>query len=58
MAASNFAYTAQSTKNPFRYALAVWRFLRSDTDDNIISVVAIIEIGFALSWFGRRLARW
>jgi len=53
-----YAYSAESTKNPFRYALAVWRFLRSDTDDNIIPEVAIIEIGFARSRFGRRLARW
>jgi ubiquinone biosynthesis protein COQ4 len=58
MPASEYAYSAESTKNPFRYALAVWRFLRSNTDDSIISEVAIIEIGFARSSFGRRLARW
>jgi ubiquinone biosynthesis protein COQ4 len=58
MSPSKYAYSAESTKNPLRYGLALWRFLRSDTDDNIISEVAIIEIGFARSRFGRRLARW
>lgn len=58
MSQSNYAYSAESTRNPFRYALAVWRFLRSNTDDNIVPEVAIIEIGFARSRFGRRLARW
>jgi ubiquinone biosynthesis protein COQ4 len=58
MPASEHVFSAESTRNPFRYALAVWRFLRSDTDDNIIPEVAIIEIGFARSRFGRRLARW
>ena len=57
MPASEYSFSAESTRNPFRYALAVWRFLRSDTDDNIIPEVAIIEIGFARSKFGRRLAR-
>jgi len=55
---ADYAYSAESTRNPFRYALALWRFIRSDTDDDIISEVAIIEIGFARSRFGRRLARW
>ena len=53
-----YAYSATSTKNPARYALALWRFMRTKTDDDIISEVAIIEIGFARSRFGRRLARW
>jgi len=58
MPAQEYAYSALATKNPFRYALALWRFMRSKTDDDIISEVAIIEIGFARSRFGRRLARW
>jgi ubiquinone biosynthesis protein Coq4 len=58
MSTSNYAYSAESTKNPFRYALAIWRFLRSDTNDDVVPEVAIIEIGFARSRFGRRLARW
>ncbi|MEH6567777.1 MAG: Coq4 family protein [Halioglobus sp.] len=58
MSANEYAYSPISTKNPFRYALALWRFMRSKTDDDIISEVAIIEIGFARSRFGRRLARW
>ncbi|MDH4003063.1 MAG: Coq4 family protein [Xanthomonadales bacterium] len=58
MSDQEYSYSATATKNPFRYALAVWRFMRSKTDDDIISEVAIIEIGFARSRFGRRLARW
>ena len=58
MTAPDYAYSAQSTRNPFRYALAVWRFLRSDTDDDVIPEVAIIEVGFARSRFGKRLSRW
>ena len=58
MPAANYAYSAKSTRNPLRYALALGRFMRSKTDDDIISEVAIIEIGFARSRFGRRLARW
>ncbi len=58
MSDSSYAYGASSTKNPFRYALALWRFMRSKTDDDVVSEVAIIELGFARSRFGRRLARW
>ena len=58
MSTPEYAYSPISTKNPFRYGLALWRFMRSKTDDDIISEVAIIEIGFARSKFGRRLARW
>ena len=58
MSDQEYIYSASATKNPFRYALALWRFMRSKTDDNVISEVAIIEIGFARSRFGRRLARW
>jgi ubiquinone biosynthesis protein Coq4 len=58
MPAPDYAFSADSTRNPLRYALALLRFLRSDTDDDIIPEVAIIEIGFARSRFGRRLARW
>ena len=32
--------------------------MRSKTDDDVISEVAIIELGFARSRFGRKLARW
>lgn len=58
MSANEYAYSATPTKNPFRYALAVGRFLKSKTSDEIIPEVAIIEIGFARSRLGRRLARW
>jgi len=50
-------YSAEPTRNPFRYALAAWRLVRSDpavtTDE-----AAIVEIGFARSRLGRRFARW
>jgi len=58
MSAPQYAYSGSSTRNPFRYALALWRFMRSKTDDDVISGVAIIELGFARSRFGRKLARW
>ena len=58
MPAPEYAYSPVATRNPFRYALALWRFMRAKNDDDIISEVAIIEIGFARSRFGRRLARW
>ena len=58
MSQPEYAYSAKPTSNPFRYALALWRFFRSKTGDDIVPEVAIIEIGFARSRFGRRLARW
>ena len=57
MTDSAYAYSATSTRNPFRYALALWRFMRSMTDDEAVAEVAIIEIGFARSRFGRRYRR-
>jgi len=54
----DYAYSPVATRNPFRYGLALWRFMRSKSADDVISEVAIIEIGFARSRFGRRLARW
>lgn len=50
-------YSARPTRNPFRYARALWRSLRLDpttTTDEI----AVVEIGFARSRLGRRFARW
>jgi len=55
---TNYGYSARPTKNPFRLALAMWRFMRSDVNDENVSEVAIIEISFARSRLGRRLARW
>jgi len=50
-------YSARPTRNPFRYARALWRLVRRDptttTDD-----AAVVEIGFARSRLGRRFARW
>lgn len=50
-----YAYSSSPTRNPFRYALAVWRVLRDPTDTY---EVAIVEMGFARSRLGRRFARW
>jgi ubiquinone biosynthesis protein Coq4 len=55
---SSYAYSAQPTKNPFRLALALWRFMKSDVTDENVGEVAIIEISFARSRIGRRLAQW
>jgi ubiquinone biosynthesis protein COQ4 len=52
-----YEYSAQPTKNPFRYALAVWRVAWGDPTESTPEA-AIVEIGFARSKFGRRFARW
>jgi ubiquinone biosynthesis protein Coq4 len=57
MGTPDHAYSAQPTRNPFRYALAVWRLVRSDPAEST-DAAAIVEIGFARSKFGRRFARW
>jgi ubiquinone biosynthesis protein Coq4 len=51
------AYSAEPTRNPFRYAAAVWRLVRRDPAETTPDA-AIVEIGFARSRFGRRFARW
>ena len=50
-----YGYSARPVRNPLRYLLALWRSVRdpANTDE-----VAIVEIGFARSRVGRRLARW
>lgn len=55
MAEIQYAYSAEPTRNPFRYLLAVWRTLRDPTNTY---EVAIVEMGFARSRLGRRFARW
>lgn len=52
-----YAYSAEPTRNPFRYALAVWRMLRNDPSQTTPEA-AIVEMGFARSRLGRRFARW
>ena len=52
-----YKYSAQPTKNPLRYALAVWRLIREDTEKTT-DEAAIVEMGFIRSRFGRRFARW
>jgi ubiquinone biosynthesis protein Coq4 len=51
------AYSAEPTRNPFRYLLAVWRVVRSDPTQST-EEAAIVEMGFARSRLGRRFARW
>lgn len=50
-----YAYSTQPTRNPFRYLLALWRSLKDPTNTH---EVAIVEMGFARSRWGRRFARW
>jgi ubiquinone biosynthesis protein COQ4 len=57
MQSVDYAYSAEPTRNPFRYALAVWRLVRSDPSSST-EEAAIVELGFARSRLGRRFARW
>jgi ubiquinone biosynthesis protein Coq4 len=52
-----YAYSAEPVRNPLRYALAVWRLIRSDPSE-ATEEAAIVEMGFARSRLGRRFARW
>ena len=54
----NFDYSATPTRNPFRYIGAVWRLLTWETTDDLTEEAAIVEIGFARSRIGRRVAQW
>ena len=57
MAAAAYGYSAAPTRNPFRYARAVWRLIRSDPATSTAEA-AVVELGFARSKLGRRFARW
>lgn len=57
MQASEYAYSATPTRNPFRYARALWRLVLKDPE-RTTPEAAIVEIGFARSRRGRRFARW
>ena len=57
MESADYAYSARSTRNPFRYVLAVWRVIRRDPTETT-DEAAIVEMGFARSRLGRRFARW
>jgi ubiquinone biosynthesis protein COQ4 len=54
---SGYTYSARPVRNPFRYAVAVWRLVRSDPTQSTREA-AIVEMGFARSRLGRRFARW
>lgn len=55
--AETHAYSAEPTRNPFRFGLALWRLIRSEPGESTPEA-AIVEIGFARSKLGRRFARW
>jgi ubiquinone biosynthesis protein Coq4 len=57
MASPTARYSATPTRNPLRYAQAVWRLVRKDPETTTAEA-AIVEIGFARSRLGRRFARW
>ncbi|HKJ24329.1 MAG TPA: Coq4 family protein [Myxococcota bacterium] len=57
MEPSPHVYSPEPTRNPFRYARAVWRLVRRDPETTT-DEAAIVELGFARSRFGRRFARW
>jgi len=57
MATTPYSYSAHPTRNPLRYALAVWRLIRRDPETTTPEA-AIVEMGFARSKWGRRFARW
>jgi ubiquinone biosynthesis protein Coq4 len=57
MASTEYGYSAEPTRNPFRYARAVWRLVRLDPETTT-DEAAIVELGFARSRLGRRFARW
>lgn len=50
-----YRYSAEPTRNPFRWLLAAWRVSRDLTNTN---EAAIVEIGFSRSRLGRRFAGW
>ena len=57
MASPSYRYSARPTRNPLRYAGAVWRLVRRDPETTTAEA-AIVEMGFARSKLGRRFARW
>jgi ubiquinone biosynthesis protein Coq4 len=57
MASTPYGYSAEPTRNPLRYARAIWRLLLHDPETTTADA-AIVEIGFARSKLGRRFARW
>lgn len=57
MAAMEYEFSASPTRNPLRYALAVWRLIRNDPSQ-MVAEAAIVQMGFSRSRLGRRFARW
>lgn len=50
-----YQFSAEPSRNPFRWLLAAWRVSRDLTNTN---EAAIVEIGFSRSRIGRRFAGW
>lgn len=57
MTPTEYGYSAEPTRNPLRYARAVWRLIRLDPETTTAEA-AVVELGFARSRIGRRFARW
>ncbi|MGH0028746.1 MAG: Coq4 family protein [Myxococcota bacterium] len=57
MSTPSYRYSAEPTRNPLRYARAVWRLVRRDPETTT-DEAAVVEMGFARSKLGRRFARW
>jgi ubiquinone biosynthesis protein COQ4 len=57
MASTEYEFSPESTRNPLRYALAVWRLVRNDPS-TMVEEAAIVQMGFSRSRLGRRFARW
>lgn len=57
MASTEYQFSANPTRNPLRYALAVWRLVRNDPSQ-LVEEAAIVQMGFSRSRLGRRFARW
>ena len=57
MTTSGYEFSANPTRNPLRYGLAVWRLIRNDPSQ-LVTEAAIVQMGFSRSRLGRRFARW
>lgn len=58
MESKSYRYSAEPTRNPFRYLGAVWRLVSQDLDAVDVADAATVQMGFNRSRIGRRIARW
>jgi ubiquinone biosynthesis protein Coq4 len=54
----SYGYSAEPTKNPFKFARALWRLISREANDASTADAAVVELGFVRSRLGRRFARW